>query len=52
MEEHFARPDWIERHQEWLNEVTNIIPFMNQAVAFEQVYKQSNEAFGNWPFAT
>lgn len=58
VEEHVARPDWVDRHADWLAEVSQNIPgpagmpFPLQAVEFEQVYKESNRNYGNWPFAT
>ena len=55
VEEHLARPDWIERHADWLDSVSILpggIRFPMQATAFAEVYRHSVDEFGNWPLAT
>lgn len=55
VEEHFARPDWIECHADWLDSVSLLpggTPFPEQAAAFAEVYRHSVDEFGNWPLAT
>lgn len=53
VEEHRARPGWMDHHPEWLAEVTDFdhptrpIPFGHQADEFQIVYDQTIREFGN-----
>jgi len=56
VEQHHAMRNWTETHECWLASVSRrvpaSVPFPEQALAFEKVYKRSIAEFGNWPLAT
>lgn len=59
VEEHMSRPDWRDRHAEWLEQVSAMykssasfsaerpVPFLQQAKAFAPFYHETNRLYGN-----